>query len=190
MPNEPATSSTRAAGLVTVQLGADLKREWVQWCADRSLVPGKALRSLVERALADGLELATSRSGEAVRVVVAKQPDRGPKVGREVYFTPSENAAIEAVAKAQGFAFQEWVVAAVRAALAKAPSYGQAELEALTQSNAHMAQVAVDLAALRRQESAGEIAEALGQLEGEIRQHVETVSAAMAQGAQRWQLKE
>ena len=180
MTNESATSSTRAAGLVTVQLGPDLKREWVQWCADRSLV---------ERALADGLELATSRSGEAVRVVVAKQPDRGPKVGREVYFTPSENAAIEAVAKAQGFAFQEWVVAAVRAALAKAPSYGQAELEALTQSNAHMAQVAVDLAALRRQESAGEIAEALGQLEGEIRQHVENVSAAMAQGAQRWQLK-
>ena len=110
-------------------------------------------------------------------------------MGREVYFTPSENAAIEAVAKAQGFAFQEWVVAAVRAALAKAPSYGQAELQALTQSNAHMAQVAVDLAALRRQESPGEIAEALGQLEGEIRQHVETVSAAMAQGAQRWQLK-
>lgn len=189
MPNDPATSSTRAAGLVTVQLGADLKREWVQWCSDRSLVPGKALRNLVERALADGLELATSRSGETVRVVVAKQPDRGPKVGREVYFTPSEGAAIEAVAKAQGFAFQEWVVAVVRAALAKAPSYGQAELEALTQSNAHMAQVAVDLAVLRRQESAGEIAEALGQLEGEIRRHVETVSAAMAQGAQRWQLK-
>jgi transposase len=185
MANDLSTSPTRAAGLVTVQLGADLKREWVQWCADRSLVPGKALRSLVERALADGLELATSRSGEVVRVVVAKQPDRGPKVGREVYFTPSENAAIEAVAKAQGFAFQEWVVAA----LAKAPSYGQAELEALTQSNAHMAQVAVDLAALRRQESAGEIADALGDLEGEIRQHVETVSAAMAQGAQRWQLK-
>lgn len=189
MTNERAASSTRAAGLVTVQLGADLKREWVQWCSDRSLVPGKALRSLVERALADGLELSAGRSGEGVRVVVAKQPDHGPKVERKVQLTPSENAAVEAVAKAQGFAFQEWVVAAVRAALAKAPSYGQAELEALTQSNAHMAQVAVDLAALRRQEAAGEIAEALGQLEGEIRQHVETVSAAMAQGARRWQLK-
>lgn len=189
MTTEPAVSSTRAAGLVTVQLGADLKREWVQWCADRSLVPGKALRSLVEKALSDGLELSASRSGEAVRVVVAKQPDRGPKVGREIYFTPSENAAIEAVSKAEGFAFQEWVVAAVRAALAKAPSFGQTELEALTLSNAHMAQVAVDLAALRRREGAGEIAEKLGQLEGEIRQHVEAVSADMAKGVQRWQLK-
>lgn len=189
MTNDAATPSTRAAGLVTVQLGVDLKRDWTLWCSQRDLVPGKALRSLVERCLADGLELAASRSGEVVRVVVAKQPDRGHKVGREVYFTPSENAAIEAVAKAQGFAFQEWVVAAVRAALAKAPSYGQGELEALTQSNALMAQVAVDLAALRRQECAGEAAEALVRLEGEIRHHVETVSAAMAQGAQRWQLK-
>ena len=189
MANDKAASSPRAAGLVTVQLGVDLKRDWVRWCSERNLVPGKALRNLVEKALVDGLELTTSRSGEMVRVVVAKPPDRGAKVGREVQFTPSENAAIEAVANAQGFAFQEWVVAAVRTALAKAPSYGQAELEALTQSNAHMAQVALDLAALRRREGAGEDTVALGRLEGEIRQHVETVSAAMAQGAQRWQLK-
>jgi len=189
MTNDTAPPPTRAAGLVTVQLGVDLKRDWALWCSQRDLVPGKALRSLVKRCMTEGLELAASRSGEAVRVVVLKHLDRGPKVGREVYFTATENAAIEAVAKAQGFAFQEWVVASVRAALAKAPSYGQAELETLTQSNMHMAAVAVDLAALRRQEGAGAAAEALGRFEGEIRHHVETVSAAMAQGAQRWQLK-
>lgn len=193
MTTTRAASSSRAAGLLTVQLGPDLKREWARWCADRSLIPGKALRGLVERALADGLELAASRSGEAVRVVVATEPDRGPKVGREVQFTPSENAAIEAVAKAQGFGFQEWVIAAVRAALAKAPSYGQAELEALTQSNAHMAQIALDLGALRRRESVdgvlSETGETLATLEQQVWRHVETVSAAMAQGAQRWQLK-
>ena len=78
---------------------------------------------------------------------------------------------------------------AVRAALAKAPAYGQAELEALTQSNAHMAQVAIELAALRRQEGNGGLAAELSRLEVDIRRHVEVVSAAMAQGAQRWQLK-
>jgi len=125
-----------------------------------------------------------------MRVMVARQPDRGPKVGREVQFNPSENAAIEAVAQAQGFGFQDWVIAAARAALAQAPAYGQAELEALTRSNAHMAQVAVELASLRRREAGcGDVAAALAELEGEIRRHVETVSAAMAQGAQRWQLK-
>jgi hypothetical protein len=190
--SNPATTSkiSRAAGQVKVDLGEEAKRAWMQWCANRGLVPGKALRSLLERALADGPELGASPAGEAVRVVVAKQPDRGPKVGREVQFTPSENSAIEAAAKAQGFGFQDWVIAAARAALAQAPAYGQAELEALTHSNAHMAQIAVELAALRRRaESGGDLAESLAQLDGEIRRHVETVSAAMAQGAQRWQLK-
>ncbi len=189
MESDQAARPPRSAGLVTFELGFELKRDWTQWCADRDLVPGKALRSLVEKALAEGLELATSRSGARVRVVVAKRPDHGPKVSRELQFTPSENAAIEAVAKAQGFAFQEWVIAALRAALASAPAYGQIELEALTQSNAHMAQVAIELAALRRQAVDDGSADALARLEPEIRQHVEVVSAAMAQGAQRWQLK-
>ena len=189
MTDDPKAPVSRAAGLVTVQLGADLKREWTQWCADRGLVPGKALRGLVESALADGLAPPVSRSVEVVRVSVGKHPDRGPKVGREIQLTPSENAAVEAAAKAQGFGFQEWVIAAVRAALAKAPSYGQAELEALTHSNARMAQIAIEMAALRRHEGSSDMSEALARVEGEIRRHVETVSAAMAQGAQRWQLK-
>jgi hypothetical protein len=40
-------------GLLTVQLGAELKCEWTRWCADRGLVPGKALRNLVERAVTE-----------------------------------------------------------------------------------------------------------------------------------------
>lgn len=192
MTNDPTLS--RAAGLVTVQLGVDLKGDWTQWCADRGLVPGKAMRSLVERALADGLlaeglELSTPRAAATVKVVLANKPDPGPKVGREVQFTASENVAIEAAAKAQGFAFQEWVIAAARAALAQAPAYGQTELEALTQSNAHMATIAIELAALRRKEGIDELPECLARMESDIRRHVETVSAAMAQGAQRWQLK-
>lgn len=180
---------SRAAGQIKVDLGVELKRSWLQWCVDRGLVSNKALRSLVRMALANGLDLAAVPSGAATRVGVVKQPDYGPKVSRELQFTPSENEAIEAVAKVQGFAFQEWVIAAARAALARSPAYGQAELEALTQSNAHMAQVVIELAALRRGEGDGLPADELAGLEGEIRRHVETVSATMAQGVQRWQLK-
>lgn len=179
---------SRAAGLVTVQLGPELKTEWVQWCAARDLVPGKALRNLVEKALQEGLELAVSVKGERVKVVVAKVPDIGPKVGREVQFTPSENSAIEAVAAAQGLGFQEWVIAAVRAALAKAPTYGQTELEALTQSNLRLVQIVVELGALRRAQG-GAAAEELERFEREIKAHIELASVAMAKGAQRWQLK-
>ena len=185
--DDRSESVSRAAGQMKVDLGVESKRAWAQWCADRGLVPGKALRSLVEKALAEGRELAASRSGSDVRVVVANRPDTAPKVRRELQFTPSEDAAIEAVAKAQGFGFQEWVVAAVRAALAVAPSYGQAELEALTASNAQLAVIASDLAVLRRKGTSADV-DALKGLERHIRTHVELVSAAMAQGARRWLL--
>lgn len=180
--------SSRAEGLVTVQLGKDLKQEWVQWCQKRQLVPGAALRSLVETAIADGLELAATRDGVRVKVRVAKEPDVGAKVSREMQFTPSENAAVEAVAGAQGFGFQDWVIAAVRAALARAPSYGQNELEALTASNAMLVRIVADLATLRRGENNPEVTERLRSLEKDLKAHVETVSCAMAKGAKRWRL--
>lgn len=188
--NQPSsTPSSRSEGLLTVQLGKELKTQWVQWCSERDLVPGKALRKLVDKALLEGLELGVSDGGKHVRVVVGKAPDTGSKVGREMQFTPSEDAAITAAALAQGFGFQEWVIAATRAALTKAPSYGQTELEELTKSNKHLAQLVVELAALRRAESLPELAEGLAAMEADVRAHVEIVSAAMAQGVQRWQLK-
>jgi hypothetical protein len=185
----PPTPPSRAEGLLTVQLGKDLKTQWVQWCSERDLVPGKALRKLVDKALAEGLELGVGEGGKRIRVVVGKAPDTGVKVGREMQFTPSEDAAIAAAAKAQGFGFQEWVIAATRAALAKAPSYGQGELEALTTSNKHLAQLVLEIAALRRAEQLAELANRLGHMDAELRAHIEVVSAAMAQGVQRWQLK-
>ena len=180
---------SRAEGLLTVQLGKGLKTQWVQWCSQRDLVPGKALRLLVDKAIAEGLELTAADSGRRIRIVVGKVPDTGPKVGREMQFSPSEDAAISAMAAAQGFGFQEWVIAATRAALANAPSYGQAELEELTRSNKHLAQLVVELAALRRAETLPALADHLVALEADVRAHVEIVSAAMAQGVQRWQLK-
>lgn len=180
---------SRASGLVTVQLGSALKLEWVKWCQERDLVPGKALRTLVEKALAEGLELSASGRGARVVVKVGREPDIGQKVGREVYFTPSENAAVLAVSAAQGFGFHEWVIAAVRVSLSGAASYGQADLEALTKSNLVMAQLVIELAALRRQAPEGLVGVELEELEKSVKKHVETVSAAMAQGTQRWQLK-
>lgn len=189
MSQSSTTPPSRAEGLLTVQLGKELKTQWVQWCSERDLVPGKALRQLVDKAITEGLELSAGEGGKQIRVSVGKAPDTGPKVGRETQFTPSEDEAITAAAKAQGFGFHEWMIAATRAALAKAPSYGQAELEELTRSNKHLAQLVVELAALRRAETLPELASHLAKLEADVRAHVEVVSAAMAQGVQRWQLK-
>ena len=184
---EPPTS--RAAGQIKVDLGVETKRAWMQRCTERGLVPSKAVRSLVEQALADGPEQPTSREARAIQVTVATQPDHGPKVGREIQFTPTENAAIEAVAGQQGFGFQEWVIAAVRAALANAPSYGQLEIEALTQGNRGLTQIVRELRDLRAAGLGEEQQKQLKKLENEIRKHIEQASLVMAKGAQRWQLK-
>ena len=154
-------------------------------------MPGKAVRSPVEQAIEGGLELSARQGGKQIHAVVAKGADRGPKVGREVQFTPSENQAIEHVAKLEGYGFQEYVVAAVRAALAQAMSHGQREIGALTQSNLKLITVAKELKAIREMNAI-----ALTQkhqnwetLEDEIRRHIEKSSLTMAKGAQRWQLE-
>lgn len=173
---------------MVVELGPGMKAEWVRWCSERQLVVGKAVRVLVERAMAEGLELATVGNCARVQVKVAPMPDEGLKVGREIYFTESENAAIHAVSQAQGFGFHEWVVAAVRGALANAPTYGQAEVEALTKSNIALVKIAADLAALRKTADVSQSIELQG-LERVIKAHVQTASHTLAQGARRWQLK-
>lgn len=183
------TPAKRSDGLLTVELGPSVKAQWVQWCKERDLLPGKAIKRLVDRAMAEGLELATSADGAKVKVKVLTGADTGAQIGKEIYFRPTEAQAIQAVADAQGFGFHEWVIAAVRAALANAPSYGQAELEALTRSNLQLVQVVAELTALRKGGTLPEHAHQLQALESSIRSHVEQVSKAMAQGARRWQLK-
>lgn len=179
---------SRAAGQVKIDLGPALKADWAQWCSERGLVPGRAVRTLVERAIREGLELGAGAGGRTIALKVRPVPDEGPKVQREVHFTPSEDRAISSAAAGAGLGYFEWVVAAVRAALTSAPTYGQAELEAVTASNRMLANVLLELSAMRRAGAAGLDAERLAVLEREVRRHVETVSAAMAQGARRWQI--
>lgn len=189
--NIPLDTPSRAAGQIKVDLGAETKKAWVQWCLERSLVPGKAVRSLVEQAIEGGLELSARQGGKQIHAQVAKGADRGPKVGRELQFTPSENEAIEHAAKVEGYGFQEFVIAAVRAALVQAVSYGQHEIEALTQSNIKLITVAKELRAMRELNTVTPEKEHKDweTLENDIRKHIEKSSLAMAKGAQRWQLK-
>lgn len=184
------TPPSRSQGLVTVQLGTDLKAAFQQWCASQRVTPSKALRSLVERALAEGEGAAAAAPPAApVRFQLGSGGESGQRRGREIYFNASEHEAIELAAAAEGFGFHEWVIAAVRAALAQVPAYGQAELQALVQSNAGLAQAIVQIKAIRGELGEADLAERIHQLERDLRQHVEAVSRVMAQGAHRWQIK-
>lgn len=183
------TPSLRAAGLITVELGATLKTDWVEWCKAQHLIPGKVVKRLVERALEEGLELTTKGEGRRIVVKVVHEVDTGPKVGREIYFTPSEFQAASTAADAQGFGFHDWVIAAVRAALIQAPSFGQSEITELVKSNLMLVQVVSELSALRRASTDADVRDQIEALEGSIKKHVEAVSTAISQGAKRWLLK-
>ena len=210
IPSSPR--SPRAAKLLTIDLGADLKTSWFRWCAERQLVPGKALKSLLESTLRQGLQASDTppppiptvhigTSSDARSNVVYKsytppfatqeritRASSQPKVVVKVSFTLSEHEALVAFATAQGFGVQEFVIAAVRAALAQAPTYGQAELEALTRSNATLVNVVLALVALKSETDDATIAERLASLEHEVKSHIEHVSRSMALGTRRWQL--
>ena len=93
----------------------------------------------------------------------------------KVSFTLSEHEALVAFATAQDFGVREFVIAAVRAALAQAPTYGQAELEAPTRGNATLVNVELALVALKCETDDATIAERLASLENEVKslkQHI------------------
>ena len=202
----------RASKLLTIDLGADLKASWLHWCADHQLVPSKALKRLIESTLSQALQasqapphpipivhIGTSSDTRSNVVYKSYTPpfatqeritraSSQPKVVVKVSFTLSEHEALVAFATAQGFGVQEFVIAAVRAALAQAPTYGQAELEALTRSNATLVNVVLALVALKSETDDATIAERLASLEHEVKSHIEHVSRSMAIGTRRWQL--
>ena len=211
MDNQSVTP--RAAKLLTIDLGTDLKSRWFQWCAERQLVPGKALKSLLEQTLKHGPGAAEMPSTPVPAVQSGRIAGRAlqgclqglhppfaakervvrastqPKFGHEIYFTATEYHALLTVAAAQGFGLHEFVIAAVRAALAQMPTFGQAELEALTRSNAALVNVVAGLVALKSAMNDATIAQQFASLENDVRSHIETASRLMAVGTRRWQLK-
>lgn len=174
----------------------DLKADWLRWCAERGLTSSAGLKGLVLQALngeaSDVSVEAGSRSRPQAGLIalqVIAQQDQAPRIGREIYFTASEHAAVEAAGRALGLGFHELVIASVRAALAHLPTYGQQELEAVTESNRQLAQVVMDLGALRRGGVPQDFETQISELEATVRAHVESVSRLVAQGARRWEIK-
>ena len=175
--------------LLSVDLGAELKKSWLGWCELRNLAPAAALRSLIETTLHEGLDLDAKPREPAPTFRVAPVADHGPKLDCRVYFTPSEHQGLLAACETQGHGLQEYVIAAVRAALTQSPNYGQAELEVLARSNAELATIRLVLTSLRVATNDFDLAARITTLQNDIRKHVEHVSAAMANGVRRWQIK-
>jgi hypothetical protein len=184
-----APPSHRSAGLLTVDLGEALKVAWKAHCDALGMRAGPALVALVQAALRDGTDQTMKSSPGTCSARIGTRPDEGRRVERRLTFTPSEDRAIASAAKALGLGYQQWVVAAVRSALARVPAFGQAELETLTCSNRHLAALVVDLASWRRADGDTELVNRMADLERLVRAHVEWASTMLAHGARRWEIE-
>jgi hypothetical protein len=188
--NSSNSPSKYGAGLVSVNLGFELKEQWSEWCQTRGLLPTTAIRSLVANALTDALEPPQKPVESLAPISLAPSPDLGPKKDLRVYFTASEFGAISVVSEKLGFGVQDFVIAAVRAALTQTPTYGQKELVALIAANDAVCNA---VTALRLARESGALApavvESIEQLRKELKGHTLAVSEVLAQGTRRWQLK-
>ena len=170
---------------LVIEMAAEIRAAWDARCAALGEKPGPAARRLIEASLAGQAPSAP----RVARFQLGTSGDERKKVERKVYFTQSEDAAIQSTATESGFGYPEWIVATVRAALTGAPAFGQAELEALTASNVLLGQLAVDLVALQGEDPNATANPDLQQLRREIREHMRVVSELMAQAVRRWEIK-
>ncbi len=184
-PNPPPRQT------ITVDLGP-LKADWQTWCAQQGATPSAALRAVIKK-------LATPQP------TVQPQPaspleghrDQG-RVRREISLTTSENELLEQRAKQEGFSVPKWLIALVRAHLTNHPQLGQAEQQALTESNRQLLAIARNLNQLTKTintntntNTSNETTltpEALKQLSEYLEHHVQWVSAVIESNTERWKL--
>lgn len=180
-------------GIYAVELGPELKEAWLKWCKEKGVKHGNAAKSMLQAVLDGSLDLAISTplEGNATPLKLKLQPvaeDDAKKTEVRMSLTPSELEAVKAAAIAQGLDYQDWLVGAVRGALANAPMFGQMELRELVTSNKELASIGLSLVSRKSDITDAELRRTIEALQSDIRKHVETVSKTMAQGARRWRI--
>lgn len=186
------TASGRA---LNIHLGPDLKARWNTYCAGLGKKPGAAIREAVEAQLskADGSPAAAASVRPAPKRQVDERPDEGQKARIEVRLTPSEKAAVHALAEAEGCSAQQWIINTVRATLTRQPQFGMRELDALGESNYQLLAIGRNLNQIAKRLNEGLpetfTVEHIEKLRKVIEQHTELVSKAMRASLERWSVE-
>jgi hypothetical protein len=126
--------------------------------------------------------------------VEVDQPEK-ITVRRKIGLTRSEANRLEQIASAEGFSAAKWIVALIRARLTSTAQFGQAELEALAESNLRLLAIGRNLNQVARALNTSvenrrvyrvEMIEALSH---EINRHTRLVSNQMAANVERWRIQ-
>ncbi|MBN6206123.1 plasmid mobilization relaxosome protein MobC [Ralstonia pickettii] len=171
---------------ITVDL-LEHKQAWLDYCEARGTTPSAAFRQIVQSLL--------TKQGEPPALAVASDEPEKATVRKKISLTPSEASHVEAVAQAEGFSSTRWIVALIRSRLTQAPQFGQRELELLAESNYQLLKIGSNLNQITKALNTSPEAhravkvEAIEKLDGWIRNHAKTVSAAITANVARWRIK-
>ena len=173
---------------LTVDLG-DLKKPWIQWCAQQQLKPSEALRGLLRQTL--------QRTPRARSTTHRMVPRRAERPTRQVGFrpTPSEYAALATRARAEGYRPTHWLVALIRVQLTREPSLSDPERQAVAHSTKQLLALGRNLNQIARalnrapaQQAAVRLA-LLQDLSARIQTHVDQITALTRASLERWALR-
>jgi predicted HicB family RNase H-like nuclease len=105
--------TNRSNSVLSVQLGS-LKQHWVSYCSSRGISPSEATRQVIRKLIA--------REPRVANTPHAELPSASrTKTRVEVRVTLAEHQAVSAIATAEGFSVNLWIVALIRARLSGSP---------------------------------------------------------------------
>jgi predicted nucleic acid-binding Zn-ribbon protein len=175
---------------IGVYLGKDLKAQWLAYCKARNLKAGAVLKdSIIEQ-----IKAAELGDNDIYKSKIDK-PDQGTKIRKEVRLTPSEWAAIEQRAKAEGSSVQHWMNCTVRASITQEPQFTNATIESLNKSSYELMAIGRNLNQIAKQmnqqfENASPTYNEIETLKKIIKEHMYQVSVLVSASAQRWKIKQ
>jgi hypothetical protein len=184
---------TKRASRITVDLLGH-KQAWLDLCKRSGTTPSDAIRSAVGLILAREARRHPAGTEAAFRQVEVSQPEK-ISVRKKIGLTRSEANCIEQIASTEGFSSAKWIVALIRARLTNTAQFGQAELEALAESNLRLLAIGRNLNQVARALNTSiedrhlyriEMIEALSH---EITKHAQLVSNQMTANVERWRVK-
>ena len=163
------------------------KAPWLAWCRRQGTTPSQAFREVARR-----LTAAEPSESPKLRVTGPAEPSAKRLSAR---LTASELAAVERLAAAESMKPARWLVALVRSYLTREPQLGQAELAALSQSNAALRALGRNLNQVARALNTSPQVrvlfrvELIDELDRTVKAHAETVSKLLAANIERWRIQ-
>jgi len=181
------TSYRPTGNVLSVYLGAEMKAQWLKFCAANSTTSSEAMRAVIRKV--------TNRGANEWRKFQIEHENPDHERRRvELRLTATEFAGIGELARQVGNSPNAWIVNLIRANLTRTPQLGLHELQALGKSNSQLLAVGRNLNQIARwmnanKGSAPPEIECIEQLYRFIVTHTEEVAAIMRSNIDRWTLK-